>query len=332
MRLILKEAGSRGDVVQKIEAHLGPLGHDSLLDDDAAANEQETKYKELLFPLTDHQLKLVTNPHHLNMLIQDMEHFGTIGVDKGILKLKIPDKLPTITPIHQLEKRLGVLMTIEEIKQIRDNIRGEEKQNDEQNINVDNIGVLKLNDRDFFNQMMKAVDPGMKFIKHKKRGIYDERYVLIHNDRLYWKENANERNHRTRSMHLTKIIQVMIGKNTKALKHETLDNISPICCFSVVAKKATLDLSTPTMNPIEVRKFTAYLKGLQRHFICQQSQFMSQTPQNRSNGKKREQQLQRKSQASKPVRLSPIGTGFDGYKFDEESIAKLKKEANDSTM
>merc|ERR1719242_2842259 len=323
LKMILSAAGSREEVVKMIEARLGVLGDDSICE------LTDEKYKELVFPLTDSQLKQVTNPHHLKMLTDDMVHFGNIGVDEGILKLKIPDKLPTITPIHQLEKRLGVLTTIEEIKQIRDNIRGEEKENVEQNINVDEIEVLKLNDKDFFNQMMNAVDNGVKFIKHKKRGIFDERFVLIHNDRLYWKEKAEERNHRSRSMHLTKIIQVMIGKNTKALKHEQLEDIAPVCCFSVVAKKATLDLSTPTLNPIEVRKFTAYLKGLQRHFISQQSQFMSQTPHNRSSGKKKDHH-HRKSQKEKPavakqqrLKLSPIGTGFGGYKFDEESVAKL---------
>eukprot|EP01083_Nonionella_stella_P292043 993493_1 len=102
--------------------------------------------KELLFPLTDNQLKLVTNPHHLKMLMDDMVHFGTIGVDEGLLKLSIPIDLPTITPIHKLEKRLGVLMTLDEIKSIKDNIK----------VNNDNIklndSVLNMNDKDFFNQ------------------------------------------------------------------------------------------------------------------------------------------------------------------------------------
>merc|ERR1712129_130051 len=296
----------------------------------------------LVFPLTDNQLKQVTNPHHLKMLTDDMAHFGTIGVDEGILKLKIPESTATITPIHQLEKRLGVLMSVDEIKQIRDNIRGhldesngdETKDSSEQK--EDEIDVLRLNDKDFFNQMMNAVDNGVKFIKHKKRGIFDERFVLIHNDRLYWKEKAEERNHRSRSMHLTKIIQVMIGKNTKALKHESMENIPSECCFSVVAKKATLDLSTPTLNAVEVRKFTAYLKGLQRHFISQQSQFMSQTPHNRSSQSSKRDRHQKRSHSSKPndddgkqgqrrMKLSPIGTGFGGYKFDEETVSKLSK-------
>ena len=84
-------------------------------------------------------------------------------------------------------------------------------------------------------------------------------------------------------MHLTKIIQVMIGKNTKALRHEALSEISPQCCFSVVAKKATLDLSTPSGDPIAIRTFTAYLKGMQRHFIEQQTRYAQQNPNGRSS-------------------------------------------------
>merc|ERR1712083_66853 len=133
------------------------------------------------------------------------------------------------------------------------------------------------------NEMMTVAEKGTRFVKHKKGGVYDERFVLIHNDRLYWKERQSDRNKRERSMHLTKIIQVMIGKNTKALRHEALSEISPQCCFSVVAKKATLDLSTPSGDPIAIRTFTAYLKGMQRHFIEQQTRYAQQNPNGRSS-------------------------------------------------
>eukprot|EP01083_Nonionella_stella_P124461 375809_1 len=323
LKLILGAAGDRLDAVEIIERHIGSITTNPNLN--PLMTIQEPQGIELIFPLTDKQLKLVTNPMHLKMLVGDMAHFGTIGVHEGLLKLRIPPDLPTITPIHKLEKRLGVLMTTDEIKQIRDNIRGE-KDNPEKPIDV-----LQMNDKDFINAMMTAVDRGVKFIKHKKRGVYDERYVLIHNDRLYWKEKQNERNHRSRSMHLTKIIQVMIGKNTKALKHETLAAIPPVCCFSVVAKKATLDLSTPTQDPIEIRKFTAYLKGLQRHFISQQTEFMAQTPHNRlqhqhsSRHQNKTQREQPNSAKSGKMKLSPIGQGFDGFKFDDQTLSKMSQ-------
>ena len=120
--------------------------------------------------------------------MDDLSHFGTIGVDEGYLKLKIPIDLPTITPIHKLEKRLGVLLTIDEVKSIRKQIAGDDKSNNAANIDCDDINVLKLNDLQFVNNMMKLCKSGVKFIKHKKRGVYDVIYVLIDKDRLYWKE------------------------------------------------------------------------------------------------------------------------------------------------
>jgi len=337
--------------------------------------ENEQKMKELVFPLTDDQLKMVTNEHHLRMLMDEMTHFGQIGVDEGCLKLLMPADKPTIGPIHRLEKRLGVLLTQQEIEQIRRGIKGDDNGGDSKSIKV-----LNMNDRDFFNEMMTVAEKGTKFVKHKKGGVYDERYVLIHNDRLYWKERQSDRNKRERSMHLTKIIQVMIGKNTKALRHEALADISPQCCFSVVAKKATLDLSTPTLDPLAVRTFTSYLKGMQRHFIEQQTRYAKQNPHGRGGKRSRShhnkerrhndrshhnehhnrQHHDRNASSSAPppaggrertgsgsgggmdpkmsisplqerresevesrpkaMKLSPIGQGFDGFKFDDDTV------------
>eukprot|EP00486_Rosalina_sp_Unknown_P013917 CAMPEP_0201594682 /NCGR_PEP_ID=MMETSP0190_2-20130828/191919_1 /ASSEMBLY_ACC=CAM_ASM_000263 /TAXON_ID=37353 /ORGANISM="Rosalina sp." /LENGTH=679 /DNA_ID=CAMNT_0048054389 /DNA_START=898 /DNA_END=2937 /DNA_ORIENTATION=- len=372
LKLVLSEGEARDKAVGIIEKYLGSItGVDK-----KSPISIDKPSKEIVFPLTDDQLRQVTNPHHLKMLMDDLTHFGTIGVDEGFLKLKIPLDLPTITPIHKLEKRLGVLLTVQEIKDIRSHIAGDEKSNTDANINIDDIDVLKVNDLQFINHMMKCCKSGVKFIKHKKRGVYDERFVLIDKDRLYWKEKQEERNHRSRSMHLTKIIQVMIGKNTKALRDDVLKDTLPICCFSVVAKKATLDLSSPQKDPIQVREFTAYLKGLQRHFISQASQFMQQTPNNRShhpnskhssrsnghssrsnghghghghgnghhgnNGhhghhghhKHNNQQQQQKpptnSQQNGKMKLSPIGQGFGGFKFDDQTLNKMTNPNNDN--
>jgi len=330
LKLVLKEAKHRDAVVSILEKYLGSIQNNNVNANTCALVKVEQASQELIFPLTDDQLRLVTNQHHLKMLMDEMTHFGTIGVDAGLLKLKIPVDVPAITPIHKLEKRLGVLMTTQELAEIRRSIAGDEKTNGEQNISAQDIKVLQLDDKEFVNHMMSACEKGVKFIKHKKKGVYDERYVLIHNDRLYWKEKPEERNHRSRSMHLTKIIQVMIGKNTKALKHEELVSIPPSCCFSVVAKKATLDLSTPNKDPIEVREFTSYLKGLQRHFIDMQSKFMAQTPHHKSekHGHHADNNQAHKpstdsSRSGRQPKLSPIGTGFGGFKFDDQSVAEL---------
>ena len=374
IKLVLSEANTRNKAVKAIEKYLGPItdnnnnvnNNNNNNNNDSGSLQTEKKHnisiekpsQELIFPLTENQIRQATNPLHLKMLMDDLSHFGTIGVDEGLLKLKIPIDLATITPIHKLEKRLGVLMTVDEIKAIRQSIRGDDKINVEQNINPNDIDILKLNDVDFVNIMMKECEEGVEFIKHKKHGVYDKRCVLIHQDRLYWKENKQAKTSRSRSMHLTKIIQVMIGKNTKALKHEDLNNIPSICCFSVVAKKATLDLSSPDKNPIDVRKFQSYLKGLQRHFISQQSQYMAQTPHDRhhksrhhhnhnhhhsskhnhssnnqsshkthtTQSKQQQHHQQQQQQTNKKIKLSPIGQGFTGFKFDENTVDTM---AND---
>ena len=140
----------------------------------------------------------------------------------------------------------------------------------------------------------------------------------------------------------------MIGKNTKALRDEVLKDTSSTCCFSVVAKIATLDLSSPDKNPIQVREFTAYLKGLQRHFISQASQFMQQTPNNRhqhaksnghypksSNGHHHSTNNQHQkpllnTQQNGKMKLSPIGTGFGGFKFDDKTGSAMSATDTDN--
>ena len=136
----------------------------------------------------------MTNENHLRMLTKEMTHFGQIGVDKGYLKLKMPANQQTIGPIHKLEKRLGVLLTQQEIAAIRRNIRGDDQSGGGSWNTAQDIEVLGMDDRDFFNEMMRVIECGTKFVKHKKGGVYDERFVLIHNDRLYWKDQQNGEN------------------------------------------------------------------------------------------------------------------------------------------
>jgi len=261
----------------------------------SASNEAPTPSSNVLvFPLSDKQIQTLTNEQHLRMLAHDVGEFGSIEVDQGLLKLKIFANLPHSNPIHKLEKRLGILLTLEEVAQIRRDIVGAPADG----VDPSSIDVLQLNDRDLFNHMMSITSKGVQFTKHKKRGVSDVRYVMIYLDRLYWKKEQQDRHERDRSFHLSEIKKVLIGKNTKPLKHEFNDDIDDACCFTVRTKRATLDLSTPTMDPIEVRKFVAYLKAFQRHF--------------RDNGHK-------DAKAPQP-RISPIGQGFPGFSFDPEGV------------
>ena len=41
--------------------------------------------------------------------------------------------------------------------------------------------------------MMNKCKTGVKFLQHKKQGVYDKRYVLIQNDTLYQKEKQQDK-------------------------------------------------------------------------------------------------------------------------------------------
>jgi len=306
LKLVLTAAQERGEAMAILEKHLGKISE--------ANNDAMKPPVQLVFPLTDNQLKQLTNEQHLRILGDELPPGCSIGVDEGLLNLKIPADLPRIEPIHKLEKRMGVLLSLEEIATIRKDIRGDDA-------DADSIDVLQLNDKDFFNNMVNVMRNGISFIKHKKRGVYDTRFVLVRTDRLYWKEKQQDRHEKKRSFHLTKIVTVVVGKNSKALRHEQLANIPEQCCFSVVTKKATLDLSTPTMDPIEVRKFVAYVKGFQRHFLLQHARVGSRNDRSRDD----HHGHAAKHQSSKP-RMSPIGQGFQEFQFDQKSLQALQLE------
>ena len=149
------------------------------------------EFHVLKFPLTDEQLKVINAETHLKMLTKELIHFGQIRGDNGYLKFKSPADEPSIKAIHTLEKQLGVLLTTKEISQIRQNIRGDDVGPGYQ------MKVLELDDCNFFKEMMNVIQSGTEFVKHNKGGVRDKRYVLVHNDRLYWKEKKEEKNKRS---------------------------------------------------------------------------------------------------------------------------------------
>eukprot|EP01084_Bolivina_argentea_P230936 389584_1 len=201
----------------------------------------------LMFVLTNAQLNLVQKREYLQMLMAEMGHSCALSVYDRSLKLSIP-LFQQKSYVDKLEEQLGVLLTPDEIKSIKDefiNMKHDYEQKD--TINID---MTEINDKIFLNQMMITVDNGVKFMKHTKRGKFDAIFISIHKDTLYWKEKQNEKNRRSRSIVLTQITEIMFGKNTKGY---------------------TLDLYTPTFNPFEARKFIVYLKGIHTHFVSQTS-------------------------------------------------------------
>ena len=128
----------------------------------------------------------------------EMSQFGgQIGVEDGYLKLKLSANQQAIGALHGLEKRLNVLLTEQEVEQIQENIRGDDHSEDSGagtwNF-AHSLNVYGITDRDFFNEIMSVIESGTTFIRHENGGVYEERYFLIHNDRLYWKEKRNDEN------------------------------------------------------------------------------------------------------------------------------------------
>ena len=194
-----------------------------------------------------------------------MNHVKEIKIYNGCLNVTVPEMTEPLPkerdPIHCLEKRLGILWTHQEIQQIRESIWGGTEGAFPMEV------ALELDDRDFISNMISVMEEkGTKFVRHFKNGSHDERFVLVRNGRLYWKEKQSDVNDRKRSIHLSVIDHVLVGKFTNAFRHRMTDHISRECCFSVTIQKGTLDLSSPLGDPVEVRMFTAYLEGILRHF------------------------------------------------------------------
>jgi len=162
---------------------------------------------------------------------------------------------------HLLERRLGVLMTYEEIAQIRKEIAPPKM--------VESTNAM------FFDDMIRVVsgeEGGVKCVKYLEGGASEVCFLVVCGDRLYWKENKEDAIEEKESMHLSEIVQVRHGKGQR-----TPDDVDADFCFSVVTKEETCDYLMQTCrigdgsridvnDPLQVRKYVTYLNGLCRHF------------------------------------------------------------------
>ena len=125
----------------------------------------------------------------------------------------------------------------------------------------------------FYNKMMTTITKGARFYKHMKsktdkKEIPTRRWILVNNDRLYWKEYSLDRNRKSKSKHLSKIMAVQLGKVTKALKQAT--DAPEEQCFSVITKKSTIDLQAE--NEKMAFEWVTYLNALVKHVKKQMQQ------------------------------------------------------------
>ena len=269
LQVLLKQAQLRDDGIKLLEEHLGSKLTSYI------EQTRQIIYKELRFPLSNIQIDLLTDAKKYDLLSGEMEQFGTIKLDENDLVLKMRLDDPSVFAIHKLEKRLGTLLQNKEVQNVMDAM----------NFDWEDVSN-PTKQQEFFNKMMNTVTNGTRMIKHKKRDQPSPRWILVDNDRLFWKKSQEERNRKSKSLHWTKIIQIMAGKNTRALKDSPTSPEE--CCFSIIASKVTVDFECD--NADICNTWVHYLKALHKHFQSQADEL--------------------KAHSEKKSRFSGIGLGF----------------------
>jgi len=247
-------------------------------------------WQTLVFPLCTDQLSWLMDGAGLRVLADEVRSFGKVAIhidlaDEGLLAVRVPDPMSKERRIHlirTLKTRLGSMgpvLSLEEIKKIREIIHKDdssgpavERRDVCASLYMFASVMVQMCDLAFHEDVTSVLHHGLQFLKHKKGGEFELRYVCVRNDRLYFRKPL-ERKH---SFRVRKIKNIVIGKLTKALKHESLTYIPSDCCCSVVFEKSQkelklLDLSLPTLDAAKVRMFVACLEAIQRHVVETQS-------------------------------------------------------------
>jgi len=215
-----------------------------------SAGDSSDQHEQRRFLLTEDQLDALSSKQFLEQMVSDFMHFGTLNVheDELILESK---STRTLAAIQKLERRLGAIWNVVEIVACM-----QEKGCSDDDTESRNAQLI------FLNKMVQTVSSGGRFRKHRKHGKPAHRWVLVDKDRLYWKEGATAENQKTRSFNLAKIVAIQPGKTTSALKNA--DDVDEAQCFSIVSKKATLDLSGE--DEAMVQAWIVYLTAFNRHY------------------------------------------------------------------
>jgi len=222
--------------------------------------------KCLCLPL-DKKRALNVRQMHLRSVLRDAIVPCTFRVradeDKGwdVLDLAYSNNSDLIEAMHQLERKLGILLTVDDIARIRTEMTD---------------GVCHFGDRGFINMMQQEMHDGVTCIHYYEKGksrttiiTVPERNPRIPDhqiqrtcDRLFWKGSVESKNEEKESCHLCDIEQFKLGKGQC-----TPDDVDEGFCFSVVTKEETRDYFVQTQFPSShVEWIVAYLNGIRRHF------------------------------------------------------------------
>ena len=212
--------------------------------------------KEALIPLTTVQQHIL-DKNGSDRLTEVQRDFGALGsidiasAPNGWLKLTIPSYLPVVWALYRLEKSLGVLMTRNEIKQIRnltEMVRDEEK----------------MDDQAYFDEMMTTLSGQNEFVQHQTNiGLKPYHISLSINTEeksIEWNGDQHA------ATPIVDIIRVVLGNGMEFFEAEKFDDIPRDCCFTIVTNRNTFYLTRDDRDGRAVRLFVAYLKGLRRHF------------------------------------------------------------------
>jgi len=245
-------------------------------------------WQTLVFPLCSDQLSWLMKEGNLRVLADGVRSFGKVAIhnNPSLLAVRVSDSMSEKRQIHlirTLKTRLGSMgpvLSLEEIKKIRESIHKDDRSGpavERRDVSASQYMfasvMVELRDLTLHQDITSVLHHGLQFLKHKKGGEFELRYVCVRNDRLYFRKPL-ERKH---SFRVRKIKNIVIGKLTKALKHESLTYIPSDCCCSVVFEKSQkelklLDLSLPTLDAAKVRMFVACLEAIQRQVVETQSE------------------------------------------------------------
>merc|ERR1740131_387051 len=215
---------------------------------------------QLVFPLTDRQMRILSDQQHLRSIANKVSRFGTISVDEDecLLTLSIPDEHHyrenlNFVSILELEERLGVLLTVDEIKKIcdRDDIVA---------------GCAEPNPRKFMNEL---TEDGVPIMAHHalyeqfclRAGYID---VGVGEGGLFFKYPGSSCERAP--IRFRDITNIEIGKHYKAPGIVDQGLVPTHCCFTVTTCDRFYNLSSATMDAVQVHVLVAYIKGFKSHF------------------------------------------------------------------
>lgn len=110
LQIVLHQQKYRSEALDCLERLLGPLGMENDIPDE--------EFQELRFPLLDRQFDQVMDVEAMSQLISAVSQFGSLNVDEHELVLRVRPDVDTVFAVHSLEKRLGVLMTEDEVHRV----------------------------------------------------------------------------------------------------------------------------------------------------------------------------------------------------------------------